>query len=321
MYLGKKTLYLTGLIILPLLATVFSNSCQKDDTIPKLDTVSTKYEIVKVNPSKHNYKDGSIEVKFSDPEFEPEVKWSKDIYNGYSHVSSTYAVQNISSGMYVLEIMIYPDSSIFDSVFLATYDTIFPRDYFPIYPGSYWIYDNSDSIICPEEYYLIGLGHKYTGISQTHNLHNDFPVDSIYVPSIHVSSLDMNYTLYYYSITFGSYLMRFLPIVNEEEGFFIKQWPDGRYDYDYNSLRILKVDTSLFIENTLYENVIVAEHFNMPNLIGDRESNNSYITKKLYFSKNIGLIKSEAYLPYRVNDKVFCDTVTISLANYFIKNN
>ena len=64
--------------------------------------------------------------------------------------------------------------------------------------------------------------------------------------------------------------MRFLPIVDEEGGFYIKQWPGGRYDYDYNSLGILKVDTSLFIENTLYENVIIAEHFNMPNLIGDR---------------------------------------------------
>ncbi len=331
MCLRKKTLYLAGLIILPLLTTVLSKSCQKADTIPlvdttpvvdtvpMVDTISTKFEIVKVKPSKHNYNDGSIEVKFLDPKFEPEVKWSKDALNGYREVSSEYTAQSLSNGMYLLEIVRDPDSSIFETVFLATYDTIFPGDYFPIHPGSYWIYDNSDTIECFDEYSLIGLGHRYTGISQTFNPQNGYPVDSIYVPSIHVSSMDRDFDFYHYSMTFGSYLMRFLPIVDEEEGFYIKQWPDGRYDYNYNSLEILKVDTSLYIGNTLYESVIVAEHFNMPNLIGGREY--SFITKKLYFSKNIGLIKGEVYFPKRVDGKADIDTVTINLAEYYIKNN
>ena len=317
MFKGKLTFCLVELIIIALLTTVFFTSCQKNEEI------STDYIIVKINPSKHNFSDGRVEVNFLDRGYNPMVRWSKDVYSSYKEVSSEYAALGLSSGMYQLEIIRNPNPSIFEMVFLASYDTIFPRDYFPIHPGSYWIYDNSDTIICLEEYKLIGLGHRYTGISQTHGLYNDpgFPVDSVYVPSIHVSSVDRDYDFYYYSITSGSYLMRFLPIVDEEEGFSIKQWPDGRYDYEYNSLRIMSIDTSLYIEDALYENVIVAEHFNMPNLIGDRESDYDYVTKKLYFSKNIGLIKSEAYIPYRVDNIVFYDTLTISLVEFLINSN
>jgi hypothetical protein len=317
MYLGKKTQLYIGLILIPFITLSISYSCEKEE---KDEPINTGYEIVKIHPSKHNYNDGSLEVKFSDNRFTPEVRWKKDIYNGYSEVSSAYVAESLSSGMYLLEILPPLKPSIFDTLFLATYDTVSPGDYFPIYPGSFWIYDNSDSIKSHEEYALIGLGHKYTGISQTHGPYNipGFPVDSIYVPSIHVSSIHGDYNFYNYSITMGSFLMRFLPVVNEEEGYYLQQWQDGRYYDDYNSLRILKVDTSLYIGNTLYEDVIVAEHFNMPNLVGGWESNYDYVTKILYFSKNIGLIKSQAFLSYRIDQVLFRDTITINLTDYFI---
>jgi hypothetical protein len=305
---------------LPILTTMFLMSCQKERNER---SISIDYEVIITNPSKHILNDGSLEVRFSDSESELAVKWSKDNYIGYIEISQEYTAQELQSGMYLLEIFVDPDMTIIDTVFLASYDTIAPGDYFPIYPGSYWIYDNSDTIKSFKEYNLIGLGHKYTGLSQTHgDPPNDpsFPVDSIYIPSVHVSSVDADYNFYFYSIPFDKRLnlTRYLPIVSEENEFHIKQWEDERYDYDYNSITILNVDTSLYINNTLFEDVVIAEHFNMPNLIGDISSNYSYVTKKLYFAKDIGLIKSEIFIPYTIEDDLFYDTTTINLVEYFI---
>ena len=307
-------------ICLQILMAMFLMSCQKERNEV---SSSIDYEVIKTNPSKHILNDGSLEVKFSGSESEPAVKWSKDNYIGYIEISQEYTVHELQSGMYLLEIVVDPDMIIIDTVFLTSYDTIAPGDYFPIFPGSYWIYDNSDTIKCFQEYKLIGLGHKYTGLSQTHgDPPNDpsFPVDSIYIPSVYASSLNVDYDFYYYSIQVDKRLnlTRYLPIVSEEYGFQIKQWDDGRYDYDYNSISILTVDTSQHLNNTLFEDVIVAEHFNMPNLIGDFNSNYSFVTKKLYFAKDIGLIKSEIFIPYTIDNELYYDTTTINLVEYFI---
>lgn len=322
-----KTELLPGLIVFLFLAALVLPACQKDDTNPEDGPISTTYEIVKIDPSKHHLNDGSIEVKFADSEYRPEIKLRKDNYIGYKEVSSEYYTQGLGSGMYLLEIGKDPDSVLIDTVFLSSCDTIVPSDYFPIYPGSYWIYDNSDTLLCGEEYNLIGLGHTYSGLSQTHGdppNEPSFPVDSIYVPSADVASQERAYNFYHYSLLLDKdlNLTRYLPIVNEEEGYSIKQWDDGRYDFDYNAIAILKVDTTLYIDNILYENVIIAEHFNMPDLVGDRESHYSFATKRLYFSKNIGLIRSVAYVHRGVVDnQAVIDTITINLADYFINSN
>ena len=59
----------------------------------------------------------------------------------------------------------------------------------------------------------------------------------------------------------------------------------------------------------------------MPNLVGDFSSNYSYVTKRLYFAKDIGLIKSEIFIPYTIDNELFYDTTTIKLVKYFISTN
>lgn len=269
----------SSLLIILLVLGIALSTCSEEDL-----SVSTEFTITKKNPTRHTVNDGSKELEFSDKRYNPNVIWSKEVYSHYAEVSTEYKVSGLSSGMYLLEIIRNPDSSIFRRVYLASNDTISPGDYFPLYPGSYWIFDNSDTIVCLEGYKFIGLGHRYTGISQTHGDHNDpsFPVDSIYVPAIYVTSEDREYIFYNYSITYSAYLASFSPIVDEEEGFYYVQTHDNRYDYDYNFIRILKVDTSLQIGNRLYEDVIVAEHFNFPNLVGDYDY--FLVINKLYFA-------------------------------------
>ncbi len=34
------------------------------------------------------------------------------------------------------------------------YDTILPKEYFPVFPGSYWVYNNTDTLRVMEDYQL-----------------------------------------------------------------------------------------------------------------------------------------------------------------------
>ena len=41
-----------------------------------------------------------------------------------------------------------------DGTVTLNYDTIRPLSYLPVYPGSYWIYDDGDSVFTESEYKL-----------------------------------------------------------------------------------------------------------------------------------------------------------------------
>lgn len=295
------------IVFLPALIGVLATSCYDDDDI------ASTFNIVKHNPSGHKVDDGSLKLVFLNKKNKPEIIWSKDVYSFYKEVSSEYSISGLSSGMYRLEIKKSQDSSIFEYVYLASYDTIFPGPYFPIWPGSYWIYDSSDTIECFEDYKLLGLGHLYTGLSQTHGPHNQpaYPIDSVYVPSIksaHYEPMDF----YHYSIALGDELMRFIPIVDEEEDFYFRHpVRDDRYD-DYYTSAVIKVDTSLQIGSRLYENVIIAEHYYLPNMVGDFRTET---WRKMYFASDIGLVKCEAKVYVPGSDY---EIVTINLTDYYI---
>lgn len=65
------------------------------------------------------------------------------------------------------------------SLLVNRYDTIFPSDYFPAYPGSYWMYDNNETLKVDSEY----IFYKYYKPDCSNEM------DSVYLPRMNKSTM------------------------------------------------------------------------------------------------------------------------------------
>ncbi len=174
----------------------------------------------------------------------------------------------------------------------VVYDTIKPLSYFPAFPGSYWIYDNGDTLRVADQYQMFveGIG-------------NGDPLfyDTIILPKLELNNIYMSYGLngfvkqyelttpsgasYIPSPTYQSILS------TKMDSVFINGPPIQGH---YLMAKTIAVDTVIYIGAIKYENVIVTMYWDDACITaGYGNSPEDCADLKEYFGKNIGLIKRE----------------------------
>ena len=171
-----------------------------------------------------------------------------------------------------------------------TYDTIKPLEYFPAYPGSYWVYNNGDTLKVSDEYEIY--------IYNSADFDAEPKYDTIVVPKLILNgfynSLDTFAFVKQYSISkpknSGYRDPAFKGILSVTEG---AEFTIGAVYQGHRWVgKTIKKDTVIEIVNTLYTDVIITIQYdeactdfgNIPE---------ECATIKEYYAKNIGLIKRE----------------------------
>lgn len=170
------------------------------------------------------------------------------------------------------------------------YDTIEPLEYFPAFPGSFWIYDNNDTLKVEkyEEYTFNSAGYTATPVYETlilpklilNGIYNRN--DSIgYVREYSISkSSDSNYR---------DPAFKGLLSLTENTEFEIGGATHGHK----LTGKTIKADTTIFIGAKKYENVIMTIHFDYACISGTGGSPEDCATLREYYAKDVGLIKRE----------------------------
>ena len=169
------------------------------------------------------------------------------------------------------------------------YDTIKPLEYFPAFPGSYWIYDNNDTLKVADQY------EKFIFNSAGYTAEPDY--DTLILPKLILNgSYNQNDSIAYvkeYSISQSSGNYRdpaFKEILSLNQGDELSI--GGAVQGHQIQGRVIKTDTTMIINGTNYENVIVTIHFdNYWSGYGMTET--EYAFEREYFAKDVGLIKRE----------------------------
>ncbi len=162
---------------------------------------------------------------------------------------------------------------------LPVYDTVPMGEYFPAYPNSYWIYLNldGDTVI-----------HKTDTIYSLHS--NYHPYQNPYDTTKYYACKYDGRTVKKYELSVRSnhYVHEtswetILPDNLYEGNLFLKHysWP-----YTYSSGRILKIDTTVMLNSTSYDSVIIVLEYLGPGI-------GCVPHGKTYYAKNIGIIKKE----------------------------
>ena len=169
------------------------------------------------------------------------------------------------------------------------YDTIKPLDYFPAYPGSYWIYDDNDTLKVADQY------EKYIFNSAGYTAEPDY--DTLILPKLILNGVfNSPQTFAYvngYSISqsTGNYrdpAFKDILSVNQGDELIIGGAVQGHQIRG----RVVKTDTTIEVNGSIYENVIITIHFdNYWSGYGMTET--EYAFEREYFAKDVGLIKRE----------------------------
>ena len=170
------------------------------------------------------------------------------------------------------------------------YDKIEPLEYFPAFPGSYWIYDNNDTLKV-EGY------EKYTYNSSFYTATDEYV--TLVLPKLTLNGIfnqkDAFAYLKEYSLSKSSNsnyrdpaFIELLSLIEGAEFTISAPWQGSQM-----LGKTIKVDTSIFIGTKKYENVIVTIHFDYAcvSITGRSPENCAFV--KEYYAKNIGLIKRE----------------------------
>ncbi len=194
-----------------------------------------------------------------------------------------------------------------------SYDTIKPLDYFPAFPGSYWIYDNNDTLKVADQYQMFIFG-----------LNEIDPAyyDTLLLPKLESSNIyntDDSYGFVRrYEITAPSgaaYIQgpiyRGILSTKEDSIFIYGPSIQGHYPM----AKTIKVDTSIYIGSKEYKNVIITIHWDDACISGGYgNSPEDCATLREYYGKDVGLIKREhRYYP---NETLF--TIHFELVDYYI---
>jgi hypothetical protein len=199
-----------------------------------------------------------------------------------------------------------------DPVDNVVYDTIKPLDYFPAYPGSYWIYDNNDTLKVAEQY------EKYIFNSAGYSAVPD--IDTLILPKLILNGIyNPTDTFAYvngYSISKSNKsnyrdpaFKKLLSLIEGAE-FTI----GGAIQGHKITGKTINADTTIIIGTTEYKNVIMTIQFDYACVLGTGSSPEDCATLREYYAKDVGLIKRESR-NYPM-DTVF--TVDFELTQYMI---
>ena len=145
---------------------------------------------------------------------------------------------------------IKPDDSV-------VYDTIKPMDYFPAFPGSYWIYDNNDTLKVADQY------EKYVFNSAGYTAEPDY--DTLILPKLILNGIYNGSDTFAYvkenSISKKSNSNYRDPAFQElfnvnEGGHFVFQGHHAGTSH-YVSGYTIKTDTTIEINNIVYNHVLI----------------------------------------------------------------
>jgi len=171
------------------------------------------------------------------------------------------------------------------------YDTIKPLDYFPAYPGSYWIYDNNDTLKVANQY------EKYIFNSSGYTAEPDY--DTLILPKLILNGIfNSPDTFAYvngYSISksnesnYRDPAFKELLSLTEGSEFTI----GGAIQGHKITGKTIKVDTTINIGTTEYKNVIITIQFDYACVSGTGGSPENCATIREYYAKDVGLIKRE----------------------------
>lgn len=169
----------------------------------------------------------------------------------------------------------------------VVYDTIKPLEYFPAFPGSYWIYDNNDTLKVADQY------EKYIYNSAGYTAPPDY--DTLILPKLILNGIynKPNEFAYVkeYSISqangsdYRDPPFKTLLSLTEGSEFTI----GGSYQNHAITGKTVKVDTVINIGATEYRNVIITIHFD----VAFNMSPEDCAHVREYYAKDVGLIKRE----------------------------
>lgn len=189
-----------------------------------------------------------------------------------------------------------------------------PLSYFPAYPGSYWVYDNNETLRVADQYELYVFNTngytaepKYDTLKLPKLLKNVFfnPLDNeTYVKGY---SLSKSNTANYKDPSF-----KFILHTTEDKEFSIGAAIQDRKITG----KTIKTDTSIYIGNTFYQDVIVTVQFDYACVNHTNGSPEECATLREYYAKDVGLIKRELK-NYNTNNQFVTD---FELNSYFINN-
>lgn len=171
----------------------------------------------------------------------------------------------------------------------AIYDTVKPADYFPAFPGSFWVYDNDDTLKVADQY------EKYIFNAAGYTAEPDY--DTLILPKLILNGIynfnDSIARVKEYSISKASGNYRdpaFKEMLSTTEGGELIM--GGAFQDHQIRGRVVKTDTTIEINGIRYDQVIITMHFdNFWSGYGISETD--YAFEREYFAKNIGLIKRE----------------------------
>lgn len=157
---------------------------------------------------------------------------------------------------------------------LVDYKTIEPLSYFPAYPGSYWVYNNGDTMKVSDFYEPSGsVEYAQNGIKTF-----------LLFPKLLANQTFSTSNIYINEYQFeGSFKWPFLSITDGDV-FAVSNYSQGHQRFR----KTIKKDTSIVIGNTTYSKVIVVAEFE--SLCGYGEE---CYELKYYFAEDVGLIKRE----------------------------
>lgn len=186
----------------------------------------------------------------------------------------------------------------------AVYDTIKPFDYFPAFPGSYWVYNNGDTLRVEDNYKLCIYNDAYYLYPPN--------FDTVYLPKFLPNSIYGDVFIKGYLITnHGGYKdppFRFILSETVGASFYVASLVSSKVEG-----MTIKKDTSIIVNGITYNNVIITiqydTHFSMyyppMECAGVKE----------YYAKGIGLIRREVRsFPFDSIFSVDCELVDYNIS-------
>lgn len=164
-------------------------------------------------------------------------------------------------------------------------------EYLPAFPGSYWIYDNNDTLKVADQY------EKYIFNSAGYTAVPDY--DTLMLPKLILNGVfnqpDTYAYLNEYSISksnesnYRDPAFKELLSLTEGSEFTI----GGAIQGHKIKGKTIKVDTTIYIGTTEYKNVIMTIQYDYACVLGTGGSPEDCATLREYFAKDVGLIKRE----------------------------
>ncbi len=164
------------------------------------------------------------------------------------------------------------------------YDTILPKEYFPVFPGSYWVYNNSDTLRVMEDYQL------YIYDRLVNYYPREYVKDTVALPKFYPNSIYGEVFIWRYEISklWGSYREpAWRGILSETLG---QQFYQSASESGNQNIGLtIAVDTSITVNGVTYNDVIVTILYNRIFMLPPEMC----FYRKEYFARGVGLIKRE----------------------------